>query len=313
MKMKIVAMLMVIGIVLSGCGNKKTTIDPEPVEKGSGSVEIPLSETEGGDIVKQTGPYGSISITVPEGWSYQLCSVGDERVVGAEYGIHLYPEDAKEGFVELGHFSNFGVCGTGLTTEERFLAGDSATLGYYDGSEIWAYITFSGKNEGLCVLANCVEGWQETHLDQAMKILDSMKYDPKEQEGAIGVFDHEAEIEELSLLVSVKEISTTRATLEFSQYNRGLASELFFGENFMIEKKSDAGWNEADIVIEGDYGYDDVAHVIKLDGITEYLYEWEWLYGALDAGEYRIAVEISEIKDTGEQASHIAYSHFVLR
>lgn len=73
----------------------------------------------------------------------------DERIVYGMYGIHIYLEDAKEGFIELAYTDYFGVCGTGLEEENVTLAGGDAHVGTYDNGDVWSFITFEGEKEGI--------------------------------------------------------------------------------------------------------------------------------------------------------------------
>ena len=52
----------------------------------------------------------------------------------------------------------FGVCGTGRTSEQINLDnGTKATIGYYDGSDIWQDISFYETNEYIAtiIVSNC--------------------------------------------------------------------------------------------------------------------------------------------------------------
>lgn len=319
MKSKYIAIILALTFVLTSCGSKTISDKSISIEDIKASTETNLvqkidskGEENEVDVIKQDGPFGSISIELPDGWSYDLCPVGDENLYSADYGIHFFPSDAKEGYVELGYNRVFGVCGTGLITEAITLANDTVTIGYYDDSDIWKYIAFAGSNEGINAITYAVADWWENYSDQVMNILDTLSYNPDEQGGAIGIYSSDSEIEELQLNVSVKDISMTKATLVFNQYDDNITTELSFGEDFKIEKKDGDSWKEVDIVVEGEYGFHDIAHIIKTNDTTEYEYNWEWLYGSLEPGEYRIAVHVMSFKGTGDYENYIAYAHFVL-
>ncbi|MGN0313859.1 MAG: immunoglobulin-like domain-containing protein [Fusicatenibacter sp.] len=260
-----------------------------------------------GEKIKHAGPYGSISITVPDGWSYRLCDVEDEQLIAGEYGIQIYPDGVKTGLIEVAYESSFGVCGTGLEEEERVLAGHLANIGYYDGSNVWSFVAFRGKYKNIIAVTSMAESWLEEYSDQVMEILNTIVYDPEEQSGAIGYYEQDSENSELALMVSVVHISDKKATLRFQQYDASAADELFFGENFIIEEKKEGSWFEADHTIDRDsvYAFDDVAHIIQMGETTDYEYDWEWLYGSLEPGEYRIAVEIND--------QTTIYAYFVMR
>lgn len=139
-------------------------------------ITVPQSESESEEQIIQEGTNGNISISVPEGWTYELCEAGSESLILGEYGIHLYPNDVEEGFIELAYMPLFGVCGTELIQEEISLAGDIASIGYYGGEKHWNFISYKGKNENIVAVTESVEQWTEENLEQAMEILNSMEY-----------------------------------------------------------------------------------------------------------------------------------------
>lgn len=53
-----------------------------------------------------------------------------------------------------------------------------ARAGYYDGSDIWSFIVFLGKNNNVVATTNSVEDWWEKYGDQVMQILDSVRLEP---------------------------------------------------------------------------------------------------------------------------------------
>lgn len=274
------------------------------------------SETDGGtdgitDSMEITalaeGPYGSIRLTLPEGWAYEICPPDDERLVYGAYGVHIYPKDVSEGFVEVVYNASFGVCGTGLREEKRTIAGDTATIGYYDGSDRLSFISFGGRNKHIVAQTFETDGWWDDQQEKVMQILDTLVYDETQQSGAIGVYDAESEIEEIGLMLSAKNVTPKGAVICFYQYDDGIGDEILTGRYFRIEKKDGDAWNEPEIVVEGEYGFTSEGLIVAKADTTEIAYDWEWLYGALPAGEYRIGVHVTA------GAQYDGYAHFVIR
>jgi hypothetical protein len=245
MKKRILPILLT-GILLCGCG---ATITAEP-EASTEAVQSVLStETTEADGTTATvqGPYGSVSLTIPDGWSYTICNVDDDNLLSAEYAIQFSPEKETGGYIEVGYHSMFGVCGTDREEVETTLAGDSAWISYYDGSKVWDFVTFGGAKKEIVALASENEEWEQKELDEILTILDTLVYRANEQTGAIGVYESDSELEELGLMVSAKNVSKTGATLIFQQFDSSVQTELSFGENIIIEKKTESGWKEADL------------------------------------------------------------------
>jgi len=69
-----------------------------------------------------------------------------------------------------------------------------------------------------------------------------------------------------------------------------------YGEWYRIEKESDGKWCEVKTVIE-DYGFEDIGYLLAEDSKTKELnfnIDWEWLYGELPAGRYRLLKQVDQ-------------------
>lgn len=272
-----------------------------------------------GERVKQPGPFGTISITIPDGWKYKVCDVGEAGLyMGGDYGIIFWPEDSGEngGHIELAYAQFFGVCGTGLYEENLTLAGDKAYAGYYDGSKIWDFVCFEGVNEGVVAEAYAMDKWCDERKDEAMEILDSMTFEPDKGEGAIGVDGKGSDNVEIGLVASIKHITGKSGTIVFDQYEDEDSDigELSFGEDFALQKKNgDGAYETVPVVIDGEWGYNDIAYNIEKNNTTEYEYDWSWLYGELESGDYRVLIHVSQKKAEGEHENYELYAYFIVR
>jgi hypothetical protein len=189
--------ILLTGTLLCGCG-AATTAAPETSTETETSSETEVSGTTqsvfsteasetDGTVATVQGPYGSVSLTIPEGWSYTICDVADDNLLSAEYAIQFSPEQEAVGYIEVGYHTMFGVCGTGLEEVDTTLAGESARIGYYDGSDEWYFVCFSGTHKGIVAIACENKDWEQTELDEVLNILDTLVYRADEKSGAIGV------------------------------------------------------------------------------------------------------------------------------
>lgn len=323
-----IADLLIIGamvITVTGCGGIATlpldstqpVVDQtEKTIDGTEDVDEGLDQTDSlklqGMTVTQEGPYGSIALTIPKGWEYRLCPVGDDALLSSSYGIQFYPKGQK-GYVEVGYQDTFGVCGTGLKEEKWKIAGVEANVGYYDGSEIWSFVAFHGDDEKIVALASEVDAWWNVQVDDAtveepaieggescslsmtyggvvMQILETLQYDPAEQSGAIGVYDDDASSDKIGVEALVTKVSDTAATVKFTRYDPQLEGEYMTGEYFSIEKKNGDQWEKLDA--KDDVGFKDIGIQIPSDEPVSHEYDWSNLYGELEAGDYRINVKV---------------------
>lgn len=290
----------------TGCGGVATLPleSTQPVVDGTeiatettdeGATQANLQEVKG-TTVTQPGPYGSITLTVPDGWEYRACSAGDDALFGSSYGIQICPVGQK-GCVEIGYSDAFGVCGTGLEEKHETVAGADANIGYYDGSKIWSYVVFRGDNEKIVAETWDVDAWWNldatnllTYGDQVMQILDTLQYDASAQSGAIGVYDEDSGNDEIGAQTVIRKVSKTAATVEFMRYDPQLEGEYMTGEYFSIEKKNGNQWEALDA--KDDVAFEDIGILIPKEEGVSHEYDWSYLYGELEPGDYRINVKV---------------------
>lgn len=312
-------------LALTGCGGVATLPleSTQPVADGTeittdekekpdeGATQVDLQETKG-TTVTQPGPYGSITLTIPDGWEYHECSAGDDALLGSSYGIQICPVGQK-GCVEIGYCDAFGVCGTGLEEKHETVAGADANIGYYDGSKIWSYVVFRGDNEKIVAETWDVDAWWNldatnllTYGDQVMQILDTLQYDASTQTGAIGVYDEDSGNDEIGVQTVIRKVSKTAATVEFMRHDPQLEGEYMTGEYFSIEKKNGNQWEELDA--KDDVAFKDIGIVIPQEDGVSHEYDWTDLYGELKPGDYRINVKV-----WAGNKEYVLSPHFLIR
>lgn len=330
MKRVVIIAVMLISMSLYGCRNAEhgaqeieTTVSEgqnaslseaasDDQEESSSEAAMPETAAKFTNAV-QGGPYGEISLSVPDGWKFDTCRIDSGDLQSGLYGIRFYPEDAAEGGVMLVYEDFFGVCGTGLETEETVIAGMPARIGTYDNHEYWDFITFQEDYEGIVALTYSAAGWWEEYGDRILDILDTLSFDRNVREGGACIYSAESELDEVGLQFSLKNISGTGATLVFYLYDAGAPDgELSCGDDFLIEMQKDGSWEAAPIKLEGGYGFNDIAYMITDKEAAEIELNWEWLYGELAPGEYRIGKSILDSRGSGDYDKYMVYARFVL-
>lgn len=113
----------------------------------------------------------SISLRIPEGWKYEQIESED----GLSFGIDFWPAGHDDGRISLFYYTDlFGVCGTGLSTEEITLGNYDAVVGRYDGDESWSFIRFTNAHCGEYVAtAFGASSWLPEYEDEVNEILAS--------------------------------------------------------------------------------------------------------------------------------------------
>lgn len=296
-----------MGLALSGCGNAK-----EPAESEIQNEITSGAEIEAGTEVIQGGPYGQILISLPGGWSYETYSIDNDKLESGTYGIRFYPYGAAEGYVELIYEEHFGICGTGLREKTATIAGNSANIGTYNDHEYWDFIAFKGEYKGIVASTYSVNEWWSEYGSQVLDILNTLSFDKSIKEGGAYIYDTESDVEAVGLRFSLKNISSSGATLVLKQYDPDLSTgELLYGEDVVIELQKNGKWESVPVIAE-DYVIDTAAYTIAAGDTEEREISWEWLYGELAPGEYRIRKDVRDDRGSGDYDIYTVYAHFIL-
>lgn len=128
-----------------------------------------------GETVNYMDENVSMSLQIPDGWSYEINECGD-GVYGYGCGICFWPEEYSEGKIYLRYFEGgFGVCGTGLEQKDTMIAGREASIGIYENSGMWDFISFYPDVKDVAFISEGAEAWWEEYKTEATYILHSMK------------------------------------------------------------------------------------------------------------------------------------------
>lgn len=116
---------------------------------------------------------------------------------------------------------------------------------------------------------------------------------------------------DLPLRVYAVNVTDTGLTVRFELTDFPEEGQLQTGEWYEIEKYENDEWNKVKTVIS-DYGFNALAYLVKENDITELEVNWEWLYGKLSPGHYRINKKVMNFRNTGDFDEKIYNAHFVI-
>lgn len=88
--------------------------------------------------------------------------------------------------------------------------------------------------------------------------------------------------------------------------------ELIYNEDFLLEKNLNGQWFEVPFVPGATYGFDDPGYEIDSSNVSEWTVQWNWLYGTLDNGEYRIVKSILDFREPGDYEEHYISTEFII-
>ena len=103
--------------------------------------------------------------------------------------------------------------------------------------------------------------------------------------------------------------SPTALTVVFENNS---SKKCIYGEYFCLEKKINGGWYQVPVAIEGNYGFNSIGYNLDAEDDREWAIDWDWLYGSLDIGEYRIVKDISDFRGSGDYDKYYLTAEFTI-
>lgn len=112
------------------------------------------------------------------------------------------------------------------------------------------------------------------------------------------------ELDEL-VNISIKEgtLTKTGATIIITDNN---PNKIIYGTSFYIEKYENSDWHEV-MPINNNYGFNSMAYYVDENGKLELEQNWEYIYGKLNKGIYRIVKDVAFESDVPITPEDIYY------
>lgn len=202
---------------------------------------------------------------------------------GYQYGSH-------EGLIEVYMNDKWWVFAT-----EKALASSQLMI---DSEASEETITYNGKEYKKSELCDATLHWLE--LSEQERMLSS--YMPPE----FMIFE-----ETWGITLTAENITPTSATIKCTQSDGEPTGELYTGSWYILENwTQENGWTEMPYIIDGEIGWTQEAWIIPMNNTCEWEVNWEWLYGKLSVGKYRIGKEITDFRATGDYDEAIYFVEF---
>lgn len=106
-------------------------------------------------------------------------------------------------------------------------------------------------------------------------------------------------------------VTKTGMTIEFEQFGGSPTGDLQTGDWYILETTVNDEWQ----IIEpkqDNTAWNSIAYMIKVNDVTELEVDWEWLYGELAPGYYRLSKEIMDFRAAGDFDKEIYQVHFTI-
>ncbi len=113
--------------------------------------------------------------------------------------------------------------------------------------------------------------------------------------------------------LEVDNVTNVGLTLVCQQSGGENVAELDTGSYYIIQKLEKTGWVDVEFAPqEYDVAWTSEAWIIQKESMTTWDVNWEWLYGRLPAGEYRIGKEIMNFRGAGDFDQEMVYATFTI-
>jgi hypothetical protein len=117
-------------------------------------------------------------------------------------------------------------------------------------------------------------------------------------------------VNELDMVVmEIKKDTVSPQGLTISFQNDS-EKQIVYGKSFWLEKKIDGRWYQVPVSIEGEYGFEDIGYGLSSKMGGEWMVDWEWLYGSLENGDYRIVKDVLDFRAPGDFDTHHLAAEF---
>ena len=121
------------------------------------------------------------------------------------------------------------------------------------------------------------------------------------------------EVSNWGVTLIAKDVTPEGMTLVCTQSGGSPTGELSTGTYYVLEQEVQGVWcivEYAENMRGKEVCWDAVAWIIPMNDTVEWEVDWEWLYGSLEPGHYRIGKEIMDFRGTGDYNKEMYYAEF---
>lgn len=279
----------------------------EPVEgsqelRSAEKIQVPMKnmdpspEPQVGDIIEITY-HGEIAESYPA----QITEVSGIKVVKEAEQWDLIPMVMVNGELYLD-------TGFESTVQGRCGVMDGEITSTVDGSEQPTENNQSNFGSGYGYQYGASEGTIEIFMNEKWWIFatEEARKELQFPETALGE-------SQWGITLSAENVTPTGLTIVCTQSGGEATGELQTGSWYILEQMTDNGWTEAEWVPqEHDVAWTAEAWIIPKESSVEWEVDWEWLYGELSPGTYRIGKSVVDFRETGNYDTQNFYAEFAI-
>ena len=126
-----------------------------------------------------------------------------------------------------------------------------------------------------------------------------------------GEIDNEINENLVTMTVKKDTISKNGATFILKSHIK-IEHEYIYGDEYKIQYFENEDWIDVK-TIRDDYGWNAIAYILKGKETKEIEFDWEWLYGNLSKGKYRLIKSIDYFRKSGDYDEYIVSAEFSIK
>lgn len=123
------------------------------------------------------------------------------------------------------------------------------------------------------------------------------------------IYETVNDFEGVTMIAKEGTVSPTGMTVIFENQSN---KQCVYGEDYLLEQKINGNWYQVPITFEGNYGFNDIGYELSPSDVQEFTVDWNWLYGELDQGEYRLVKSILDFRKSGDYDQYNLVAEFTI-
>ncbi|KAB8138059.1 hypothetical protein F9U64_06665 [Gracilibacillus oryzae] len=134
------------------------------------------------------------------------------------------------------------------------------------------------------------------------QVVETKDWDPT-------IYESVNNLDGVTMIVKEGTVSSTGLTVTFENTSD---KRCIYSEDFLLEKKIEGTWYQVPFVPGTSYGFNEPGYELDSSNASDWTVDWEWLYGRLDSGEYRIVKGILDVREPGDYDEHHLTAEFAV-
>ncbi len=112
--------------------------------------------------------------------------------------------------------------------------------------------------------------------------------------------------------MTLRDISNIGASIVIRREDEDAGTEVTYGDAYILQRRIEGEWQDAETIID-DYGFTMIGHTVGCGEEVSNFYKWDWLYGVLEPGEYRMVYDVfRKTEGAGSAQKYREYIRFQL-